>query len=80
MHALLTQCEKGDELANYCLQTNMSQVDIFTPLTRRQALSSPQSEEWLKAEKKGRKYWNKLFFHLKESVEDKVDLQVKAWS
>ena len=30
----------------------MSQVDIFTPITRRQAVSSPQSEQWLRAEKK----------------------------
>ena len=30
----------------------MTQVDIFTPMTRKQAIASPQCEHWIKAEKK----------------------------
>ena len=49
---LLAQHDYGDQLVDYCLETRSSQVEIFTPLTRRQAMSGPQSEQWLMAEQK----------------------------
>ena len=30
----------------------MSLLDIFTPMTRKQAINSPQSDHWIEAEKK----------------------------
>jgi hypothetical protein len=49
---ILKQYDHGDQLVDYCLSTNECQVDIFTPLTRKQAVASPQSEQWLSAERK----------------------------
>ena len=49
---LLGQYDHGDPLVEYCLETCTSQVDIFTPLTRKQALKSPQFEQWHMAEQK----------------------------
>ena len=49
---LLSIKNRGDPLVEYCLLTNTSMVDILTPLTRRQAMSSPQSAQWLLAEQK----------------------------
>ena len=49
---LLAQYDYGDQLVDYCLETRSSQVDIFTPLTRRQAVFGPQKEYWLAAEQK----------------------------
>ena len=49
---LVDQSTSGDDLALYCLQTMMAQLDINTPSTRKQALASPQREEWVKAELK----------------------------
>jgi len=40
---LLAQYDYGDQLVEYCLETRSSQVEIFTPLTRRQAMTGPQS-------------------------------------
>jgi len=47
---LLKQSDYGDQLVDFCLQTTCSQVEIFTPLTRRQAVSGPQRDQWLLAE------------------------------
>ena len=39
-------------MVDFCLQTCTCQVNIFTPLTRNQAMRSPQAAEWLAAEQK----------------------------
>ena len=49
---LLRQNDLGDQLVEYCLLTTCRQVEIFTPLTRRQAMASPQREHWIAAERK----------------------------
>ena len=37
-------------MAIYCLETKLVQLDISTPLNRKQAMSGPQKDEWLRAE------------------------------
>ena len=39
-------------MVDFCLQTCTSQVNIFTPLTRNQAMKNPQAAEWLAVEQK----------------------------
>ena len=41
MMTMLSNSERGDQLADYCLATEMPLVDIFTPMTRKQAINSP---------------------------------------
>ena len=50
--SLLKSQTLGDVMVDFCLQTCTSQVNIFTPLTRNQAMRSPQAAEWLAAEQK----------------------------
>jgi len=47
---LLEQYDYRDQLVEYCFETKSSQVEIFTPFTRRQAMTGPQSEQWRMAE------------------------------
>ena len=47
---LLRQKDLGDPIAAYCLETGIGTADIFTPATRRQAMRSPQCEQWSMAE------------------------------
>jgi hypothetical protein len=41
---LLLSRMRGDELVDYCLENNLEIAGILTPLTRRQAMNSPQKE------------------------------------
>jgi hypothetical protein len=50
--SLLRSHALGDVMVDFCLQTCTSQVNIFAPLTRNQAMKSPQAAEWLAAEQK----------------------------
>ena len=43
---------REDELVNYCLEAKIGIAGILTPSTRRQAMSTPQRELWLEAERK----------------------------
>jgi len=47
---LLNLCDYGDQLVEFCLQAACSKVDLFTPLTRKQAMFGPQCGQWLLAE------------------------------
>jgi hypothetical protein len=47
---LLNQYDYGDQLVEFCLQTACSQVDVFTPITRKQAMPGQQCDQWLVAE------------------------------
>ena len=49
---LLLSRMRGDELVDYCLETNLGIAGILTPSTRKQAINSPQKELWLEAERK----------------------------
>jgi len=49
---LLLSRMRGDELVDYCLETNLGIAGILTPSTRKQAMNSPQKELWLEAERK----------------------------
>ena len=46
---LVTSQQRGDPMSEFCLHTGTNVVDIFTPLTRSQALQSMQSAEWMDA-------------------------------
>jgi len=49
---MLLSRSRGDEIMEYCLETNVNLAGIFTPTTRKQAMLSPQREFWLEAEQK----------------------------
>jgi len=49
---MLLSRSRGDEIMEYCLETNVNLVGIFTLTARKQAMLSPQRESWLEAEQK----------------------------
>jgi hypothetical protein len=51
MTKLLLSRSRGDEMVSYCLETNIVLEDLLTPITRKQAIASPQKELWIEAEK-----------------------------
>ena len=50
--SLLKSQTLGDIMVDFCLQTCTSQVNIFAPLTKKQAIRNSQAAEWLAAEQK----------------------------
>jgi hypothetical protein len=41
---LLEQFDRGDQLVEFCLTTQTSMVDIFTPFIRKQSVNGPQKK------------------------------------
>ena len=52
LEALIPIRHMGDAMVDYCMETMINIVDVFTPTTRKQALKCEQKELWLEAEQK----------------------------
>ena len=42
----------GDPLVDYCMESMINLVNVFTPSTRKQALRCEQADNWMNAERK----------------------------
>ena len=52
LEALIPVRHWGDPLDDYCMESMINLVNVFTPSTRKQALRCEQADVWMNAERK----------------------------